>query len=162
MAENVFTASLEPQILAHFCSARFEKPDQAAVMVEMPVAEDQRIDPRRVDLHDLEVVGVDLWGKAKVEQIAPLLAAARCFDVQCQAPLALERLALRGGGKAGALDAETWAFQRLQKDVVLVVGDLANYDAVDHRRIKVFRRRSSGPAPAAIRSPPRSAKIVCD
>ena len=73
----------------------------------MPVAEDQRIDPRRVDLHDLEVVGVDLWGKAKVEQIAPLLAAARRLDVQCQAPLALERLALRCGEKAGALDAET-------------------------------------------------------
>ena len=153
MAENVFAASVEPQILSHFCSARFEKPDQAAVMVEMPVAEDQRIDPRRVDLHDLQVVGIGLGGEAKIQQIATCFHAPLGFDVQRQAPLAVERFARRSIGTS-ALHGKAGLFGAAQKDIVRAVGHLLHNDPVDRRHLDA---RSRGGRPTDPRGQQRAA-----
>ena len=99
MAEIVLAAGVEAQILAHLRAPRFEEAHQPAVMVVMPVAEDQRIDLGRVDLQQFEIVGVDVGGEAEIEQIAPRLAAFGRFDVQREAPLAFQRLALRAPGE---------------------------------------------------------------
>src|SRR5437764_1072404 len=109
----------------------------------MAVTEDQRVNSCRVDLQQLEIVDIDIRGEPVIEQVASRLAALRRLDMQREPPFAFERLALRRSREAGALHLEAGAFERGEEDVVLVVGDLANYDAVDHRRINVFRRRSS-------------------
>jgi len=135
VAKIVLAAGVEAQILAHLRPSRFEEPDQPAVMVEVTVAENQRIDLGRVDVHHPEIVGIDVRGKAEIQQIAPLFAASCRFDVQRETPLAGERLALRRGRKSGPLDGEAGAFERLQGGVVLVVGNLAHDNAIDDRHL---------------------------
>jgi len=46
----VLAAGKEAKILAHLRAPRFEKADQSAHMVVMPVAQDQRVHRGRVDL----------------------------------------------------------------------------------------------------------------
>jgi hypothetical protein len=117
-------------------------------MIEVSVAEDQRIHPRRVDFQQIEIVGIDARGEAEIQQIAARLAASRGFDVQREAPLAFERFALRRSGKASALHGETGTLQWTQKDVVRVVGNFSYDDAVDHRRVYAGGCRMRGPSDA--------------
>ena len=49
VAEIVLSAGTEAQVLAHLRPPRVKEPDQPAVMVEVPMAEDQRVHRRRVD-----------------------------------------------------------------------------------------------------------------
>ena len=56
VAEIVLAAGVKAQILAHLRPPRFEKPDQPAVMIKMPVAEDQRIHRGRVDFQQFELL----------------------------------------------------------------------------------------------------------
>jgi len=102
------------------------------------MAEDQRIDPGRVDLHDLEVVGIGLGGEAEIQQIAPRFTAPLGFDVQRQAPFAVERPALPRIW-CGALHDEARLFGARQKDVVRAVGDLLHDDPVDYRHLDACR-----------------------
>ncbi len=159
VAEIVLAAGIEAQILAHLRPPRFEKPDQPAVMVEMPVAEDQRVHLGRVDFQQLEIVGVNIGGEAEIQQIPPLLAASRRFDVQRQAPFAFERLSLRRAAGVGAQHGEAGTFERLQEDVVLVVGDLSHDDAVDDRRLDACGRRRAGRPTPDTRALPSAAEV---
>jgi hypothetical protein len=45
VAEIVLSAGIEAQIFAHLRPSRFQKPDQPAVMVEVPMTEEQRVHP---------------------------------------------------------------------------------------------------------------------
>ena len=108
-------------------------------MVEMPVAEDQRIHLRRVDLHDLQVVGIGLGGEAEIQQIATCFPAPLGFDVQRQAPLAVERFARRSIGTS-ALHGKAGLFGTAQKDIVRAVGHLLHNDPVDRRHLDARRR----------------------
>ena len=110
-------------------------------MVEVAVAQDQRVDLGRVDIHQPEIVGIDLWREPEVQQVTPRLAASCRFDVQCETPLAGERLALRRSGKSDTLNGETGALERLQGDVVLIVGNLSYDCSVDDRRADAPGRR---------------------
>src|SRR5271157_2844868 len=118
-------------------------------MVKVPVAEDQRIHPGRVDLQQLEIVGIDAGGKAEIQQIALRLTASNGPDVQRQTPLAFERLALRDAREADALHTEAGAFERPQEDVVRVVGNLSYDKMIDDRRVDARGRCSRGSADAA-------------
>src|SRR5262249_28359383 len=139
---------IEAQILAHLRPPNVEEPDQPAVMVEVSMTDDQRVHSSRVDFQQVEIVGIDLRGEAEVEQVAPRLAACRGFDVQCKTPLACERLTPCYCGESDALHHETRAFERAQKDVVRVVGDLSYHNAVDDRRLDAGGRRSRSSADA--------------
>jgi len=83
----------------------------------------------------------DLWRETEVQQVTPRLAASCRFDVQCETPLAGERLALRRSGKSDTLNGETGALERLQGDVVLIVGNLSYDCSVDDRRADAPGRR---------------------
>src|SRR5207253_7156022 len=106
-------------------------PDQPAVMIKVPVTENQRVHPGRVDVHQPDIVGIDFRGETKVQQIAPRLTASCRFNLQRETPLAFERFALRRGGEADALHSEAGAFERLQGNVMLVVGNLSYDNAAD-------------------------------
>ena len=95
MAEIVLAPGVETQILAHLRAARFEKADQTAPMVEMTVAEDQRIDRGRIDLHQFEIVHVDVRGEAIIEHVAPRFRAFGRFDMQREAPFAQAKSSMK-------------------------------------------------------------------
>jgi len=57
-------------------------------MVEVPMTKNQRVHPGRVDVHQADIVGIDLRGETEVQQIAPRLATSRRFNVQRETPLA--------------------------------------------------------------------------
>ena len=40
-------------------------------MVEVPMTKNQRVHPGRVDVHQADIVGIDLRGETEVQQIAP-------------------------------------------------------------------------------------------
>jgi hypothetical protein len=61
------------------------------------VAYDQRIHLRNVNLEDFEVVRVNVRGKPEIEQITAGLLPFAGLDVQCESPLALQRLSLCSG-----------------------------------------------------------------
>jgi hypothetical protein len=79
--------------------------------------------------------------------------------MQCQFPLAFERLACRN--QPDAMHIETGAFERPEEDVMGVVGYLSYDDAVDNRRVDARGRRSRGSANAEQTSPPLSAPEAC-
>ena len=64
--------------------------------------------------------------------------------MQREAPFALKGLALWRARKAGSLDLQPRPFQRREEDVVLVVGDLADDDAIHDRRLNQRRRSPDG------------------
>jgi hypothetical protein len=144
-AEDVLAAGIKAQIVAHLRAARFEETDQSAIMVEVSMAEDQRIDSGRVDFHDLEVVGIDLGGEAEIQQIAPRFPAPLRFDVQRETPFAVERLALRRT-RSGACHGEAGELDAAQKHVVRAVGDFLHDDPVDDRRVNAGGRGSGSSA----------------
>ena len=84
-------------------------------MVEMPMAEDHGVDLGWVDLHQFQVVQVDVGGKAVVKQIAFRFAALCGLDVESEAPFAFERLALGCRGKPSAGDGQTGTFNGFRK-----------------------------------------------
>jgi len=56
VTEIILAAGIKTQILSHLSPPRLEEPDQPAIMIEVPVTEDQRVHYRRVDLQQLQIV----------------------------------------------------------------------------------------------------------
>jgi hypothetical protein len=73
------------------------------------------------------------------------------WDSRCrgEAPLAFQRLALRGLRKPGPLDRQTGETRTAQEDVVGVVGDLAHCGLIDHRGIDPGMLQVSSEPPTA-------------
>src|SRR3984893_7002108 len=88
--ENVFTAGVEAQILAH-SALRLQEAEQTTEMIVMAMAQDQCVDRGDIDLQQLEIVGVDIGGEAEIQEVTPRLAALLRFDMQRQPPFAVHR-----------------------------------------------------------------------
>jgi hypothetical protein len=122
-----------------------EKTDETADVIIVTMADDQCVHLADVDLHQLDIVGVDFRGKSEIEQIpARFLTFAR-LDVQSEAPLARKGLALCRFRGPYARDRQAGLLEGSKKEVVRVVGDLSDCHLVDHRRLDTNRRRVCGP-----------------
>jgi hypothetical protein len=73
VAEIVLAAGIEAQILAHTPAVGLEETHQAADMVEVAMTDDQRIDAADIDVHEFEVVGINVRREAEVEEIVARL-----------------------------------------------------------------------------------------
>ena len=107
MAEIVFTSCKQPQVGAHPGAVRLQEPHQAADMIVMAMADDQRIDLTDIYLQQIEVVRVDIGCKAEVEQVVLDLLPPSRLQMQGEAPLTLQRPALRRSGRPGPPDCQT-------------------------------------------------------
>ena len=135
MAEIVFTSCKQPQVGAHPGAVRLQKPHQAADVIVMAMADDQRIDLTDIYLQQIEVVRVDIGCKAEVEQVGLDLLAPSRLQMQGEAPLTLQRPALRRSGRPGPPDCQTGKLCAALKDVVRIVSDLPDGDLIDHRGV---------------------------
>src|SRR5271163_637367 len=135
MAEIVFTSGKQPQVGAHPGAVRLQKPNQAADMIVMAMADDQRIDLTDIYLQQIEVVRVDIGCKAEVEQVVLDLLAPSRLEMQGEAPLALQRPALRRSGRPGPPDCQTGKLRAALKNVVRIVSDLLDGDLIDYRGV---------------------------
>ena len=108
-------------------------------MVIMTVADDQRVHLPQIDFHKFQVVRVDIRRETEVEEVAPGFCALAGLDVQCQPPLAFQRLSLRRLGKSRAADRQTRKLRASQEDVVRAVSDFTDRKLVDYWRINPQR-----------------------
>jgi hypothetical protein len=92
VAEGVLPAHVQRKILPHLCPVPLEKRNEAAKVVEVPVADDQRVKGGAVDLEDIEVVKQGSWREPEVEEEVPLLASPLGLQVKREAVLVVEVL----------------------------------------------------------------------
>jgi hypothetical protein len=112
-----------------------QEPHQAADVIIMTMADDKRVHLAKINFHKFQVVRVDVRREAEIKQVAARFRALAGLDVQCQPPLAFQRLALCGRGKPNPANRKTWNLHARQKDVVRAVGDFPNCELIDHGRI---------------------------
>ena len=100
LAEIVLAAGIHRDVGWQVLAVLVEKSEQAAPMIEMAVAQDQRVDPGRVDLEQIHVA-VDRLGRPTIiQQEGAFVVAALRLQQQRQPPFAVQR-AQRLGGAAG-------------------------------------------------------------
>ena len=132
LAEIVFAAGIQRKIGRQLVAVFLQITDQAAVMVEVAVTQDQTLHFRIVDAEDLHVVGERIGGVAIVEQqIARFTALAR-FEREREPPLVVQRFSEIGGPDAGALDLDPFRLWKLRR-VVAAVGHHFDDQTVDDR-----------------------------
>src|ERR1035437_3155346 len=73
MTEVVFTSGVELHIRRQRAAVLVQKSDQSAVMVEMAMAHDQRVDFLRIDADDIEIVEQCLRRVAVIEHECAIL-----------------------------------------------------------------------------------------
>jgi hypothetical protein len=116
VAEIVLAAGVEGQLRRQHAAVPVEEVKQAAVVVEMPVTDDQRLDLGGVGADQLEVVQQRFGRVAKIEQHGVLLVRPLRFQQQRKAPLVVQGAAIIGA--RGGLDPDTLHLGRTQEQVV--------------------------------------------
>ena len=102
-AEKVLAADVERKIGGQLVSVLLEEADQAAEVVKVTVARDERLRLRGIDLHDLHVVEERVRRVAEIEQDLARLPAHARFEREREAPFVMQRLArVVGRDEAGA------------------------------------------------------------
>ena len=96
MAEIVLAAGIELHVGRKHAAIFVEKADQAAVVVDVPVADDQRLDLARVDLQQAHIVDDRRRGVAEVQQDRALLLLALRFEVERETPFIVQDVARVG------------------------------------------------------------------
>ena len=128
LAEGVLAARIQRERALD--RALVDQRRQRAVVVGVPVAEDQRVGPGRIDLEDCVIVREVQLGQREVEQDLAALRSAHGLQMVGQAVL----------GQEGASPAERCALHRdrvqlrartLGEDVVHVVDDVGQDQAID-------------------------------
>ena len=66
------------------------EPIEPAIVIAMPVAQNQAVEPARVEIEQFEVADQHLRRIAEVQQVPGLATGIRRFQMQGQAPLAGE------------------------------------------------------------------------
>jgi hypothetical protein len=82
VAEIGFAAGEERDVGPHALAVLGEKADQAAVMVEMAMAQDEPVEFRRIDLEQIDVAGQHLRRETEIEEVAACLAALERFQME--------------------------------------------------------------------------------
>src|ERR1700722_3831073 len=101
---------------------RLEEAGQAAPMVEMAMAQDQRIDRRQINAQKLDIVVEHIGSVGEVEQVALALAALLRSEVQREAPFAEQgTLELRPALQARLDDCDLRHFLLGNENVVLAI-----------------------------------------
>ena len=150
IAEGVFAAHVEREIGAHLLAVAGEEGQKAAEVVVVAMAEDERVDVRRVDLEERHVVDAGRLRQAVVEEVVAGLASLGGLQVEAEAELALKllRVQVRAETEPVALHL---ALQRhvadgaaLEEDVVGVVDERPHRKTVHDRRSASQKFRGSG------------------
>ena len=92
MAEIVLTARVELDVGRHHRAVFLQEANEAAIVIDMPVADDHRLDLRRIDLEQIHIVE-NCRGVAEVEQDRAVLCAALRFQIQREAPFIVQHVA---------------------------------------------------------------------
>jgi hypothetical protein len=85
-----FASGEELQVRPHSCAIMAHEPLEPAIVVAMPVAQNQAIEPTRVEIEQFEVADQHLRRIPEVQQVPRLATGMRRFQMQGQAPLAGE------------------------------------------------------------------------
>ena len=96
MAEIVLAACVELYVGRKHAAIFVEEADQAAVVVDVPVADDQRLDLARIDLQQAHVVDDRRRRVAEVQQDRALVLVALRFEVERQTPFVVQHVARIG------------------------------------------------------------------
>ena len=134
MAECILATDIKAKVVLHAVTVLRQNPEHAAKMVEMPVAEDERVDRRDIDAEQFKVVVEHVGRVAEVEQDAPGVRALGRGQVQRQAPLALQGPAVECGRRAYAFHTDPWRLRTGDEDVVVCIEDHLDGQAVHDRR----------------------------
>ena len=135
-AEAIFTADKERHLVLQLAVARLQEADHATEMVVVTVAENERVENRRVDLKDAHVVEQSFGRITEIDEDVARFIATAGFGVHGKAPLAVQdgaRRRVRRRVAALALDGEAVALlvpHELNDDVV---GDHPDREPVDLR-----------------------------
>ncbi len=133
LAEIVLAAGVERQFRGQRLAVTVEEADEPAPMIEMAVAQDQRVDLLHVDAEQVHVPGQHLGRPAIVEQEGARLAATLGFKKQRQAPFAVQRpLGIAGPAR---LDLHARCLLRLEEEVGGAVDQHAHGELVDGRHL---------------------------
>ncbi len=120
-----------------------DEPFEPAEMIAVAVAQDQAVDPARIEVEQFEVADQHLGRVAEIEQILRPGAGLRRFEVQRQAPLAGKGRALMAGDMADMLDADHRVGGIGDEPVVSRVDQHPDREAIDDRGGKRFCRGQS-------------------
>ncbi len=148
-AERVLAADVERHFAFQLALGGVEEADHAAEMIVMTVAQHQRVEGRRIDLEDRQIVEQNFRRVAEVDQHVALLSPGEGLRVHGETPFAVEngaRRLVRRRVAALALDGDAVAgFGRDELDDD-IVGDHAHRELVHHRHVaaQCLRRRGLG------------------
>jgi len=81
-AEIVLAACIEREVRPHLAAVFVEKADQAAEVVIVTVADDQRLDPLGIDPKQFRIVEQRLRGVAEVEHERALFGRALRLEIK--------------------------------------------------------------------------------
>src|ERR1700731_1812965 len=91
MTEIVLATGIELDSRGQHAAVPVEKADQAAIVIEMTMTEDQCVYLARIDLEDIDVVEERIRAVAVIEHEIAVLGAALRFEEERQAPLIVQR-----------------------------------------------------------------------
>ena len=147
VAEIVLAAGIEPHVGRKHTAVSVEKADQAAIVVDVPMADDQRLDLARVDLQQAHIVDDRRRGIAEVQQDRALLLVALRFEVERETPFIVQHIARVGAAaRPGRLVNHAVDGAAAQELVVLLVDQHTHGQLVDGRHLD---RRRAGELDAA-------------
>ena len=142
VAEIVLAARIELDIGRKDVAVFLQEADEATVVVDVAVADDQRLDLGRVHLKESHIVDDGRRGVAEVEQDRALLLLTLQFQEERQAPLIVQDVAcVRAAAWPWSLVNDTIDRAGRQKLVMLLVDQNADRELVD--RWYVDRRRTA-------------------
>ena len=138
LVKIALTAGEELEIRAHSGAIMANEPFEPAIVIAMPVAQDQPVDQTRIEIEQLEVPDQHLGGIAKIQQIARLGTGLCGFQMQRQAPFAGKGRALMPVDVANMLDFDHRVRCVGDKAVVNRVDEQPDREAVDDRGCERF------------------------
>jgi hypothetical protein len=139
VAEIILAAGIELEVRRQLVAVLVEKAHQAAPMIEMAVADDERAHLAGIGFDELDVVEQRLGAVAIIEHDGPLLVVALRLQVKRQSPLIVQGPAeIRRPRRRR--DAHAVRLVRPEEQVVAAVDEHADRQLVHHRRLD--RRRT--------------------
>ena len=134
--KRLLGTDVEAQVVAHPVPVARHETLQAAIVIAVPVAQDQAVQPCRIDVQQFEIPVQDLRRIAEIEQVPGLMPACRRFEMQREAPFAGERCHMPSGDHPDMLDIDVGVVGFRQKELVAGVDDDPDRQVIDHRRFE--------------------------
>jgi hypothetical protein len=110
-------------------------------MVDMSMADDQRLDFARIDLQETDIVGKRLGGVAEVEHDGALLLLSLRFKEKRQPPLIMQNIAsVCAASSPGCLVDHTVDRTTAQELIMRLIDQDAHREFVDRRNLNRCRQ----------------------